>query len=71
MAHADEDFLLTPLAPNAFEAEIALLAKERGLPVELVRDLFEREFSRLDAAARVKAFVPVITVRLVREALRS
>ena len=57
--------------PARHQQVIETLAKENSAPVDHVRELFESEHKRLEAAARVKTFVSVIATRLVREVLIS
>jgi hypothetical protein len=53
------------------ERVIALLAKRSTLPIDEVTRLYECEWTGLEATARIKRFVPVLTVRRVRELLRK
>ena len=42
---------------------IAFLAKKATLPLDEVRRLYEHEWTALESAARIKGFVPILTVR--------
>jgi hypothetical protein len=53
------------------EQIIEALAQESRASVEHVRALFEDEHSRLQSDARVKTFVSVIAIRLVRQTLHA
>lgn len=57
--------------PAWHQHAIETLAKESDAPVEHVRELFETEHCRLESEARVKAFVSVIAIRLVRNVLHA
>lgn len=57
--------------PVDHERVIAFLAKKATLPLDEVRRLYEHEWAALDSAARIKGFVPILTVRHVRELLRK
>lgn len=57
--------------PARQQQVIETLAKENSAPVDHVRELYETEHARLNAAARVKTFVSVIATRLVRNALHA
>ena len=50
---------------------IASLAKKSTVPIDEVTRLYEHEWAGLEARARVKCFVPILTVRRVRERLRK
>jgi hypothetical protein len=65
MSHAVE-----PKTTSA-EAVIHSLASETETPPDLVRSLYEEEFSNLNEQATVKQFVSVIATRLVRRRLRA
>ena len=55
--------------PARHQQAIESLAKETHAEVDRVRELYEVEHAKLIADARVKTFVSVIAVRLVRIAL--
>jgi Protein of unknown function (DUF3562) len=65
MSHAIE-----PKTTSA-EAAIHSLASETETSTDLVRSLYEEEFSNLNEQATVKQFVSVIATRLVRRRLRA
>lgn len=50
---------------------IASLAKMSTVPIDEVTRLYEHEWAGLETGARVKCFVPILTVRRVRELLRK
>jgi hypothetical protein len=54
------------------ESRLALerLAARTHRPVELVRELYQRELDRLEREARIARFLPLIALRHVREMLR-
>jgi hypothetical protein len=51
------------------EQVIESLARELDTPVDHVRELYESEHARLESEARVKTFVTIIAMRLVRTAI--
>jgi Protein of unknown function (DUF3562) len=55
----------------AHNEAIESLIEETRLPADFVRSVYEREFLRLKATARVRDFLVLFTVRKTREALRS
>ncbi len=57
--------------PARHQQVIETLAKENAAPVDHVRELFEHEHAKLESEARVKTFVSVIAIRLVRNVLIS
>ena len=57
--------------PSRHQQVIETLAKENSTSVDHVRELFETEHARLQAAARVKTYVAVIATRLVRNVLHA
>jgi hypothetical protein len=57
--------------PVRHQQVIETLAIENSAPIDHVRELFETEHARLDAEAKVKTFVSVITTRLVRNVLQA
>lgn len=50
---------------------IASLARKSTVPIDEVTRLYEHEWAGLETSARVKCFVPILTVRRVRELLRK
>jgi hypothetical protein len=50
---------------------IAFLAKKSTLPIDEVTRLYEHEWAGLAATARIKGFVPILTIRHVRELLQK
>jgi hypothetical protein len=50
---------------------IAFLARKSTLPIDEVTRLYEHEWSALAATARIKGFVPILTIRHVRELLQK
>jgi hypothetical protein len=52
------------------ESEIELLARETGVPVETVHEIYNIEHAKLDRIARIKTYVPVLLHRHVKELLQ-
>jgi hypothetical protein len=50
---------------------IEKLAETSNCPIELVNELYTREVKNLKREAKIRAFVSVIALRRVREALRT
>jgi hypothetical protein len=50
---------------------IQSLAIETGYPVAVVREVYEAEFSRLQAGARLSEYVVLLSSRRARETLRK
>ena len=50
---------------------IEALALETGLPVDAIEAVYCEEHSKLDARAKIKTFVPLITRRRVRAILKK
>jgi hypothetical protein len=46
---------------------VAFLATKSTLPVDEVTRVYEREWAGLEAGARIKRFVTVLTIRRVRD----
>jgi hypothetical protein len=57
--------------PAKHQQIIESLARETRSDVDHVREIYEVEHARLNAEARVKTFVSVIAVRLVRNVLHQ
>jgi hypothetical protein len=53
------------------ESEIEVLARETATPVETVHEVYNAERAKLEQAARIKTYVPVLIHRRVKELLRS
>jgi hypothetical protein len=53
------------------ESEIETLARETDTPVEIVQEIYTSEHAKLDQAARIKTYVPVLIHRHVKELLQS
>lgn len=49
---------------------IEFLANETHTPVEQITNIYGREYSKLAADARIKDYLPVLTIRKVREILK-
>jgi hypothetical protein len=47
------------------------LAQEFDVPEDTVIEVYEREFERLSASARITQFLDLITVKHVKDTLRS
>ncbi len=50
---------------------VEALVRETGREAALVKELYEREFAKLAATAKVHSFLPVLAHRNVRTALRK
>jgi hypothetical protein len=50
---------------------IESLSEETRLPMEVVREVYERELLHLKVDARIKEFLVVFTMRKTRAALRA
>lgn len=53
------------------ESEIELLARETDTPVEIVHKIYTTEHAKLEQAARIKTYVPVLIHRHVKELLQT
>ena len=51
------------------ESEIELLARQADMPVEIVHRIYDLEREKLEKAARIKTYVPVLVHRRVKEQL--
>jgi hypothetical protein len=56
--------------PTNQESEIETLARQTDTPVETVHRIYNLERARLDQAARIKTYVPVLAYRRVKELLQ-
>ena len=61
----------SPDEPVDHKRVIAFLAGKSALPIDEVTQLYEHEWAGLQASARIKGFIPILTVRRVRELLRK
>ena len=61
----------TPQSQTKHESTIEALAHETGLPVSHIHELYFGEHAKLDAQARIKNYLPVITRTRVREIVRK
>jgi len=62
---------MSPPELPSLEAEIELLARETDTPVEIVQEIYTSEHAKLDQAARIKTYVPVLIHRHVKELLQT
>jgi hypothetical protein len=62
---------VSPDEPADHKRVIAFLARKSALPIDEVTRLYEHELAGLQASARIKSFIPILTVRRVRELLRK
>ena len=53
------------------ESVVHQLARQMQVPIAVVAEIYEFEFGKLNADARVTAFVSIIAVKRVRDALRQ
>jgi Protein of unknown function (DUF3562) len=51
------------------ESEIEQLARQADVPVEIVHRIYDLEREKLEKAARIKTYVPVLAHRRVKEQL--
>ena len=61
-----------PTNPNdaiSQESEIEQLARQADVPVEVVHRIYDLECAKLEKAARIKTYVPVLAHRRVKEQL--
>lgn len=62
--------MLTPTSKKrTHQRAIEWLAKEAHLPFDAVARLYDEEWARLEAGARITGFLPVIALRNLRERL--
>ena len=52
-------------------AEMENLARETGMPVELVQEIYTSERAKLERTARIKTYVPILIRRHVKALLRE
>ena len=52
------------------ESDIEILARETGVPVETVHEIYTIEHAKLDRIARIKIYVPVFVRRHVKAVLQ-
>ena len=64
------DLMTNPHEPTNQESEIEMLARQTDMPVEIVHRIYNLERAKLDQAARIKTFVPVLVHRRVKELLQ-
>ncbi|HMH87029.1 MAG TPA: DUF3562 domain-containing protein [Steroidobacteraceae bacterium] len=62
---------IIPQELPSLESEIELLARETDTPVEIVYEIYTSERAKLDQAARIKTYVPVLIHRHVKELLQT
>ena len=53
------------------ESDVEILARETGVPVETVHEIYHSELAKLDRIARIKTFVAVLTRRHVESAIAN
>lgn len=66
-----DDFETTQHQTENQESEIELLARQTHMSVETVHRIYDLERAKLDRAARIKIFVPVLAHRRVKELLQA
>lgn len=54
----------------AGESELELLARETGIPVDTVQEIYRVERDKLERSARIKTFVSVLAHRRVKALLQ-
>lgn len=60
---------MTPRRPQTNTDVIADLARQTAAPVELIKDLYENEVTKLKAGATVEKYIPVIASQRVKRKL--
>ena len=60
-----------PDKPIDHKRVVAFLATKSTLPIDEVTRLYEHEWAGLQASARIKRFVTVLTIRRVRDLFRK
>jgi hypothetical protein len=55
---------------SAHVRAIEFLADDTHLPVDQIAEIYQREFAKLALDANIQNYLPVLTMRKVREALR-
>lgn len=62
---------IAPDDPLDHARVIAFLAKRSTTPIDEIARLYEREWAALEPSARLKGYVPTLTLRRVRALLRK
>ena len=60
-----------PDKPVDHKRVVAFLATKSTLPMDEVTRLYEHEWAGLQASARIKRFVTILTIRRVRDLFRT
>jgi Protein of unknown function (DUF3562) len=63
------DLTTNPNESISQESEIEQLARQADVPVEIVHRIYDLEREKLEKAARIKTYVPVLAHRRVKEQL--
>jgi hypothetical protein len=63
------DLTTNPDETISQESEIEQLARQADVPVEIVHRIYDLEREKLEKAARIKTYVPVLAHRRVKEQL--
>lgn len=53
------------------DSDIEDLARETGIPIALVHEIYRAEHAKLDRVARIKTYVPVLIRRHVKRLLQT
>jgi hypothetical protein len=61
---------LHPRSSAAREPEIESLARETGVPLDTVQEIYRVEFDKLESSARIKTFIAVLAHRRVKALLQ-
>jgi Protein of unknown function (DUF3562) len=56
---------------STYPREVEQLAHETGCNAQVVRDLYQDELQLLHREARVRAYIPVLAMKRVRDVLRQ
>jgi hypothetical protein len=59
-----------PVEPSVHIRAIEFLADDTHIPIGQITEIYEREFAKLALDASIQTYLPVLTMRKVREALR-
>ncbi len=61
----------SPVRPVDHQRVVAFLATKCTQPIDEVARLYELEWAALEATARIKGFITILTIRRVRDLFRK
>jgi hypothetical protein len=64
------DEISLPQSVASRQTEIELLARQSGVPVDTVQEIYRAELDKLERSARIKTFVSVLAHRRVKALLQ-